>query len=170
MNVDDGIEAVLAAREAFGDLLTTAPTDLDADSLDDVIVLWSELRGLANDVYVMVRELGTLIADEMDLEHRDEYEHPKVGPLYTDRARNERWNGAAVLAALCKPMVDPEVGEFEPAVPVGVLAKVLPAVGEGQTSSKWKKSGLRAVGLDPDDYVTTEWQRAQVRPGRKPNR
>lgn len=69
---------------------------------------------------------------------RTQWDHDEVVRHVTARARDER-------------QVDPETGEYEP-VEEAIVRVLRECAGIGY----WKVTGLRARGLDPDEFCTVE--------------
>jgi hypothetical protein len=143
------------------DLANADPDDWDDDAGLEV---WHELDELLSALRIVHRRVGCNLADRLP----SEYTHPTVGVVHWDTESNTTWDGNGILNALGKPMVDQQTGEKDvPAVPVATLRKVLPACGPNQTSSKWKKTGLRAAGIRPGNYSRTDYGQRVLRRGPK---
>jgi len=147
-----------ARRNDLGRMTGVDPADIDTDEL---AVIWDQVDRLTSELAVWVRDLAVEFGDRINALPDRQYEHAVIGPVTVRVNRTEKWDGRGVLAALTHDVIDLGTGEHIDAVRVDTLAQVLPAVTEGQTSSRWKVSGLRAVLGDhaPDRYRTVKHSR-----------
>lgn len=153
-----------AAVEQFGALVR--PADFGEDALDDLLVLWERLDNVRQTATAVAREASTVAARLIGFNRQ--YEGPVT--VHTTSQVSEKSDGRGILMSLVTDMIEPETGEKMLAIPLDVLLDILPAVGEGQTSSKWKKSGLKNHDIDPEKFIKTEYGPQQVRLGPKPRR
>ena len=147
---DDAVKAVLGQMmEEVG--VETDPSSL-ALALKEVRALIAELRTLATEI----EQRYTEVAGEKVLEV------PGVGVVEIKRAttrtaweHDELWKRVAARA-LDEREADPDTGEWEREA--DTVARVLR---ECATPS-WKVLGLRAHGIDPDEFCHTEYGKPSV--------
>jgi hypothetical protein len=80
--------------------------------------------------------------------------------------KTEKWDGAGVLHALSQTMIDSN-GEMVAAIPYDTARAVIPACGDGQTSSKWKMGELRKAIPNAREFREVEWGEAQIARGQQ---
>jgi len=129
---------------------TTDPAEWGRDDLDTAVEVWDRLDRLMTDLAILRRAHGIVLARRIDNE-RTAITRDGPTTIHRDLPRTERWDGHRVIAELAVELVDTDTGEVVQAVDVDVLRRVLPACGEGQTSSKWKISELRKE-IQADQY------------------
>ena len=138
-------------------------TDIDWDNVDEHVDAWDQLDRLHGDLMVLIRQHSVELAAKLPLE----YLHPRAGVIHTTTETRVAWDGAGVLEALTENLIDPNTGEIVPAVATTTLSDVIPAAKQGRRSSKWSISGLRAAGVDPDEYRATSFGDRLLRRGPK---
>jgi hypothetical protein len=138
----------------------------DEFGLDDRIEMWSLLDVMIGTLAVYRTQWALSAAGEMPW--TETYTHPTLGPFHRNAYPSTKWNGAGVLTALTRTMIDPDTGETVGAVPTEVLRDVLPAVGDGMTSSSWKASGLGVHGIDASKFKETTYGQPTI--GKGPRR
>ncbi len=135
---------------------------VQGDGIDELAARWKRIRDVARILAVVERDycnaVGDLLADR-EYSRKDGYPLADGTRIRHEQRTTEKWQGRRLLRAISTPMVDPSTGEVTEAVPLRVLADIIPGVGtDDQTSSKWKLTGLRNIDVDPDDYRTVEWK------------
>ena len=143
------------------------PPDPDTD-LDDLCDTWDMLDTIARTLAVHVRTWNTAAADrlaETDYDPKHGFQSHGGVIVHHRQTSTDRWDGERVLAALAHDIIEPSTGELVPAVPVEVLADVVPAI-RGK-SSRWLVGGLRVHGLDPDKYRERQWSAPTMSRGPK---
>jgi len=146
----------LAALSELVDQLDD-PND-DTDDLDDLIDTWDMLDTIARNLTVHVRTWNTAAANRLaDLDYDPKHGYQSHGGVIVHHRQTstDRWDGERVLSALAHDIIEPATGELVPAVPVEVLADVIPAI-RGR-SSRWLVKGLEVHGLDPDRFRERQW-------------
>jgi hypothetical protein len=155
------LRRILIDLEQLGSLVNIA----GMNDVDDVLAIWDAADNLRQTASVLAREASTAAAAELGFSKQHESE---IGIVHTASQSNTKTDGDAILSKLSTQMVEPESGELMAAIPTNVLREVLPAVGVGQVSSKWKKAGLKNQDLNPTDFMTTVYAERQVVRGPKP--
>ena len=148
----DEVHAALAA-------ISVATALLDAREPTDALTRierWQAADAVLTELKTVVSQMGGDAVNAM-VELGREAMETSLGPVHTAPGYGrEEWDGSALLGTLAVPRVDTTTGEVEDVIPVSVLRDVLPAVGPGATSSKWKVSGLRKHGIRVDSYRRSE--------------
>lgn len=158
----------IAATQAEVATWTVNPAEWGREELDAAVEVWDRLDRLMTDLSILRREHAVELARRVDDERTS---ITRDGPVtvHRDIQRAERWDGHAVLGELAAPLIDIVNGELVDAITVEVLRTVLPAVGTGQTSSKWKISGLRKAMQNPERFRQVEYGTAVVVRGPQPS-
>jgi hypothetical protein len=155
--------------------LASIETDLNAlvidanwerDDLDAATEVWDRLDRLITNAMILRRDIAVALARRTGDEHRA----VTAGGAVTIHRRvesSEQWDGHGVLMALAEEVIDRD-GELIGAVRLDVAQRVLPAVGPGQTSSKWKMTELRQVLPNADEYRKVVTGDALVARGPRP--
>jgi hypothetical protein len=120
--------------------------------VDDAVEAWTALDALITDLSILRRDAGIALARQLP----DEYQTPTGTVVHRDLPKTEKWDGHGVLTGLAEPVITTD-GEKVDAIRLEVVAKVLPACGQGATSSKWKISELRKALPDADSYREVAW-------------
>ena len=139
-------------------LVETIDQPTDNTDLNDLCDTWDILDTIARTLSVHVRTWNTAAANRLA---ETEYD-PKTGYqshggviVHHRQTSTDRWDGERVLSALAHETIDPATGEMVPAVPVEVLADVVPAI--SGKSSRWLVGGLKVHGLDPNKFRERQW-------------
>lgn len=151
-------------HEAIDALASTPPAD--GDPVGHRVDMWHALQDAARTLGVVVREWSTAAGDSLaDIEYdrKQGWKSPGGVVVHHAQSATDEYDGRAVLSALGDMLVDTDTGERVEAVPVSVLADVLPAI--NAKSSKWRARGLNAHGVDPDRYRKRQWGAPQVKIG-----
>jgi hypothetical protein len=142
---------------------------LPEHDLDMLAERWLSLRDSLRTLSVVVDayaiEIGKRL-EQVPYVKKDGYRLRNGELIHHQASSTERWDGRKVLGAISTDMIDPTSGEVAAAVPLKVLASVIPGV--SGSSSRWLLAGLRNLDLDPDDFREREWKpaKAQIGPGR----
>ena len=163
--LSDRIAAVLVEVAQW----TIDPRDWGRSDLDGAVEVWDRLDRLMTDLAVLRRDHAVVLARRIDNEAKA-YTRDGSIVIHRDIPRNERWDGHRVIGELAAPLVDTTTGEMVQAVPIDVLRDVLPACGQGATSSKWKITALRKVLQNPEDFREVDYGDAVIARGPLPSR
>lgn len=128
--------------------------------LDDAVAVWDQFDRLITNLAILRRDHATVLARRI----HDEYSTGEV-TVHRTLPKSEKWDGHGVLTALSESVIDAN-GEMIEAIPLEVARAVIPACGEGQTSSKWKMGALKQHIPNATQFRQVEWGEAQV--GRGP--
>ena len=126
--------------------------DWDRDDIDDAVKLWDRLDKLITNAMIVRRDHGVILARRIP----DEHTTGDGITVHRTVESHHEWDGHAVLGALAKPLVDTGTGEMVEAIPLTDARDVIPACGQGATSSKWKITELRKR-LDPTPFHKVEY-------------
>jgi len=133
------------------------------DDVNAAVALWDSLDRLIGNLMILRRDHAIVLARRIP----DQYTAP-VGngtvTVHRNLPKTEKWNGAGVLLALSQTMIDSN-GEMVAAIPYDTARKVIPACGDGQTSSKWKMGELRKAIPNATEFRDVEWGEAQIARG-----
>jgi hypothetical protein len=144
----------------------------------DRIVLWQDLRAVAAELAVVVRDTEGDATDALVEYLRDTGEdhlETIAGPVHVAyTSPNERWEGHRLIGALARTVVpvDPDTGELHTqairAVPVDVLRDTVAGCAtDDATSSRWRKTGVRKY-VDPGAFYDRDDPQPVIRAGVKP--
>ncbi len=130
--------------------------DVDADwarqDIDYAVELWDRLDKLITNAMIVRRDHGVILARRIP----DEYTTADGLTVHRTIETHHEWDGHAVLGALAQPLVNIDTGEMVEAIPLADARDVIPACGQGATSSKWKITELRKR-LDPTPFHKVEY-------------
>jgi hypothetical protein len=145
------------------------PRDWGRPDLDGAVEVWDRIDRLMTDLAILRRDHSVTLARRINNE-QTAYTRDGSITIHRDVPRNERWDGHRVLGELAIPLVDATTGEMVEAVPVDIARAVIPACVEGQTSSRWKVTELRKIGLQPETFREVDYGDAVVARGPLPSR
>jgi hypothetical protein len=148
---------------------TADPRDWGRSDLDGAVEVWDRLDRLMTDLAVLRRDHAVVLARRVD---NEQTAYTRDGRITIHRAvpSTERWEGHELLGELAETLVDTTTGERVPAVELNVLRAVIPACGQGQTSSRWKVTELRKVMENPERYREVDYGDAVIARGPIPSR
>lgn len=142
---------------------STRADEWGRDEIADAVEAWDRLDRLITNLTILRHDYGTTLARRLP----DEYTAATRGGAVTVHrsvSANHHWNGHDLIEALAEPMVDTTTGEHVQAIPVTVARAVIPACGQGQTSSKWKITEVRKR-VEADKYHNVDYGDATIARG-----
>ena len=148
---------------------TADPRDWGRSDLDGAVEVWDRLDRLMTDLAVLRRDHAVVLGRRVD-DQQTAFTRDGRVTIHRDVPRTERWDGHGLLGELASTLVDTASGEIVDAVPVDVLRAVVPACGQGATSSKWKISELRKVLQQPEAFREVDYGDAVIARGPIPSR
>ena len=142
------------------------PPTVVHDNLDDLAGTWATLKHLSDELAVTVNDYAVAVGSALrdaGIDAKDGYELPSGRRVTWRAAITEQWAGRRLLRAISTEMIDPATGEVTHAVPLSVLADVIPGVAtEDATSSRWLKTGLQNIDVDVDEFRTVTWRQPRA--------
>jgi len=159
VNLAEALQRVGALDLEINDL------DIDANwarqDLDYAVELWDRLDKLITNAMIRRREHAVILARRIDGDYTT-----ADGAITVHRTieTSHQWDGHGLLGALAKPLVDTDTGEVIKAIPLNTARDVIPACGEGATSSKWKITEVRKR-LNPEGFHNVEYGSAIIAKG-----
>lgn len=145
----DALDAVAVQIAA----LTTDPREWGRDDLQGAVEVWDRIDRLITDLVILRRDHGIVLARRIPDEYRAETRNGVV-TLHREPSVSVEWDGWELTAALAEPMINTD-GERIEAIPLDDVRAVVPACGQGATSSKWKITELRQRLTDADKFRRT---------------
>jgi hypothetical protein len=150
--------ALLTADTAIHDAIAKGDLEQIAYLLRGIRLIKSAfLRPIVDDIAVLDRSAEDACAGMMP----DSRTMTDVGLLHRRKSGGSTtWSGRDLLQRLACDVVDPDTGERFAAIPLTVALEVLPQA--SAPSASWRISGLRNVGIDPDEWKFTIGDRYTV--------
>ena len=140
----------LTAVEADTATWATHPGEWHREDVDDALEVWDRLDRLIDSLMALRHDYAHTLARRLPDQYTGDTHNGRVTVHRTVDARH-RWDGHGLVEALSRSLIDPDTGEVTRAIPTEVAAAVIPACGQGQTSSKWKISEVRKH-VQADDF------------------
>jgi hypothetical protein len=138
-------------------MMTTDPRDWGRADLQGAVAVWDRLDRLIDTLTVLRRDHAFVLARRLPDQYTAATIHGAV-TVHRNPTKNDLWDGHGLIGDLAETVINAD-GERIEAVPVDTLRSVLPACGQGATSSKWKITEVRKVL--PDEVVaarhSVEW-------------
>jgi hypothetical protein len=150
----DAAVAIAALDTLTAEHVTQLPIEQAANHL-------VELRA----VLITLRQIEALYerwiyAIFVDQGWRTGHDHPRqvdgVGDVEVGKSKTEKWDSEGVLKAWLAAFMEEHEGNADPYVLIPALMQVLGVVkqdGTYSTSTSWRKTPLKALGLEPDDHI-----------------
>jgi hypothetical protein len=155
----------LAAIELDVNALVIDP-EWGPEDRDAATETWDRIDRIIGNLRILLRDQGLALARRTDDEHTAVTANGAV-TIHRHVESSEKWDGWSVLQALAEEVIDRD-GELIGAVRLDTLQEVLPAVGQGQTSSKWKMGGLAKILPNAKDYRKVDYGAALIARGPLP--